>query len=211
MCATAVLRSYDCLRKPYYTRRKSNHNNNPNVSGSRRRKRSPTRFESNVHDRSRGVANNNQSDLRKSTTSTSVVAPAAATASGGKSNLVMGQVKILKRGDPMPDNCNYDYNKKAADPIPIPTPTPTTAFRKLGFVGSRDEDDLILCSTGRLGPEPEMVQKQIRASDFYAGSGPTVASPPPSSLPFPAFFSKKEKKIDEATNNLLRLLRLDLA
>ena len=77
-------------------------------------------------------------------------------------------------------------------------------------MGRCDEDDLILCSAGRLGPGPERVQKQIRTSDFYAGSGHIVASPPPSSLPFPAFFSKKEKKFDEATSDLLRLLRLDL-
>lgn len=111
----------------------------------------------------------------------------------------MGQVKILKRGDPLPDN-------RAAAPIP------KTPLKKLGFAGKSraDGDELILCSTGRLGPEPEKVLKQIRASDFYAGSGPIVASPPPSSLPFPAFFSKKEKKIDEATSDLLRLLRLDL-
>nr|XP_027068725.1 uncharacterized protein LOC113694072 [Coffea arabica] len=198
MCATAVLRSHDCLRKPYYTRRNTASHNNPNPSGSRRRKRSPTGFETNVHDGSRVV----NPGLRKAPTSTSVAA---------KNNLVMGQVKILKRGEPLPVNDDdKNNNNRTGSKKAISTPIPATASEKLGLVGRCDEDDLILCSTGRLGPEPEMVQKQIRTSDFYAGSGPIVASPPPSSLPFPAFFSKKEKKFDEATSDLLRLLRLDL-
>lgn len=141
-------------------------------------------------------------DLRK--------APTPLTSVAAKSNLVMGQVKILKRGEPLPVNDNNNNNYRNDNKKAFSAPIPVTTFKKSGLVGRRDEDDLILCSTGRLGPEPEMVQKQIRASDFYAGSGPIVASPPPSSLPLPAFFSKKEKKIDAATSDLLRLLRLDL-
>lgn len=91
-------------------------------------------------------------------------------------NLVMGQVKILKRGEVL-----------------------------------RPPTDLIMGSTERLGPEPETVQKQIRVSDLeklYAGSAVLLASPPPSSLPLPAFFSKKNR--DTASSDLRRLLRLDL-
>ncbi|KAA8522912.1 hypothetical protein F0562_009335 [Nyssa sinensis] len=81
--------------------------------------------------------------------------------------------------------------------------------------GFGDKDDLVLSSTDRLGPEPETVQKQIRVSDskvvdgLYAGSSAFLASPPPSSLPFPAFFAKG-KNNDMATSDLRRLLRLDL-
>ncbi|KAL3532230.1 hypothetical protein ACH5RR_005751 [Cinchona calisaya] len=181
MCATAVLRSQNCLRKPYLNSSPSNPNCD-NVSRSRRlRRRSHTFVNSNQN-------RNSNPDYRKSA------------AAANKNVLVMGQVKILKRGEQLPD---LIINKQQrAEGV-----SETATFDKLGFGG---KDDLILCSTGRLGPEPELVHKEIRASDFYAGSGPIVASPPPSSLPFPAFFSKKEKKIDEATSDLLRLLRLDL-
>lgn len=103
----------------------------------------------------------------------------------------MGQVKILKRGEEL---------------------TPAAA-KKNGLVFS--DEDLVLCSTDRLGPDPETVQKQIKVSDLkvvdgiYAGSAVFLASPPPSSVPFPAFFSKKEKN-DAATSDLRRLLGLDL-
>ncbi|KAK9269001.1 hypothetical protein L1049_000769 [Liquidambar formosana] len=102
-------------------------------------------------------------------------------------NLVMEQVTILKRGEGL-------------------KPAKTVRFE--------DEEDLVLCSTDRLGPDPETVQKQIRVSDYktvggvYAGSA-FFASPPPSSVPFPAFFAKKEKN-ETATSDLRRLLRLDI-
>lgn len=113
-------------------------------------------------------------------------------------DLVMGQVKILKRGEELKPRKDGQSGVVGND-------------RKVRFEG---EDDLVLCSTDRLGPEPETVQKQIRVSDFkvvdgvYAGSAFFV-SPPPSSLPFPAFFSKNGIN-DAATSCLRRLLRLDL-
>ncbi|KAL6965552.1 hypothetical protein U1Q18_036602 [Sarracenia purpurea var. burkii] len=108
-------------------------------------------------------------------------------------NLVMGQVKILKRGEEL-------------------KPPPLASRKNDPNV---DYEDLVVCSTDRLGPEPEMVQKQIRASDLkvvdglYAGLAASLASPPPSSLPFPSFFANKENH-DAATSDLRRLLRLDL-
>lgn len=203
MCATAVLRSQDCLSKHYGPRRKAANPNYNNTIAfrSRRRKRSPTGVENTGPDRSREV---NQDRKSPSPVSDGL---------SSKSNLVMGQVKILKRGEALPDLNNNIKPDPAPASAPAPTNTTTTAttFKKLGSGGHRNEDELILCSTGRLGPDPETVQMQIRASDFYAGSGPIVSSPPPSSLPLPAFFCKEKRKIDAATNDLLRLLRLDLS
>lgn len=68
----------------------------------------------------------------------------------------MGQVKILKRGEELKPKMFLN-----------------------GGVGDSESD---LCSTDRLGPDPEVVQKEIRVSDLYAG----VSSPSPSELPFPA-------------------------
>lgn len=101
-------------------------------------------------------------------------------------NLVMGQVKILKRGEKL------------------------LQTRK-DCVSDNEDLDLALGSTDRLGPDPETVQKQIRVLEFkvadgiYAGSN-FFASPPPSSVPVPGFLGKKN---GSATTNLRRLLRLD--
>lgn len=71
----------------------------------------------------------------------------------------MGQVKILKRGEDL---------------------------SPMMFSGAGD--DLDLYSTDRLGPDPEVLQKQIRVRvpDLYAGPTSLVSSPPPSYLPFPS-------------------------
>lgn len=180
MAAADVFRSQDCLRQhhPHRDTRGNAtffpkaHANVANSLRSRRRKRSPT-----------GLATNARVECRNKV-------PDRKDPAFSVKNIVMGQVKILKRGEPLPD-----MNKK--------------------LVGeakphARHDEEMILCSTGRLGPDPDLVQKQIRASDFYAGSGLIVASPHPSSLPFPALLAKKEKKSDAATMDLLRMLKLDL-
>lgn len=78
--------------------------------------------------------------------------------------LEMGQVKILKRGEEL----------KA----------------KLLFGGENNDLGLKLCSTDRLGPDPDVVKKEIEVPDLYAGST-SMLSPPPSSLPFPAFLARR--------------------
>ncbi|GMI70356.1 hypothetical protein like AT3G21570 [Hibiscus trionum] len=82
--------------------------------------------------------------------------------------------------------------------------------------GGRREEGLVVTGTDRLGPDQEMVPKQIKIvdikgkSDMYAGSAFFV-SPAPSSLPLPSFSKKKEVAVDDsATRDLRRLLRLDL-
>ncbi|KAH0992833.1 hypothetical protein GBA52_004316 [Prunus armeniaca] len=81
---------------------------------------------------------------------------------------------------------------------------------------------LVVTGTERLGPDPEMVPKQVRIvdlkppvegkTDMYAGSAFAV-SPEPSELPLPSFSKKKQvSKVvdgDSATRDLRRLLRLD--
>ncbi|KAI5355179.1 hypothetical protein L3X38_008074 [Prunus dulcis] len=115
-------------------------------------------------------------------------------------NVVMGQVKILKRGEEIP---------KAA---PIQPPPKQNLHPQVPDLGS----------TSRMGPDPKMVPippKQTKfpepnwASGFYAGSSSCIAGPPPSSLPLPSFFAKKSapSSTDEAASVLLKLLRLNLS
>ncbi|XP_020205848.1 uncharacterized protein LOC109791009 [Cajanus cajan] len=173
---TAILRSHDCLQGRFLpneafaiatSRVASRRTSNPNhtlagsASQTRRRRRSP------VADR----------DRRRSPPK----APSPAT-------LVMGQVKILKRGEKLSlhnNNNNNSINGKT----------------EVGL-------DLLLGSTDRLGPDPLTVQKQIRVSDsangVYAGSA-FVSSPHPSSVPVPGFLGRN----GAATSDLRRLLRLD--
>ncbi|KAF8387961.1 hypothetical protein HHK36_026627 [Tetracentron sinense] len=106
-------------------------------------------------------------------------------------DFVLGQVTILKRGE------SLDAKKK------------NESLEKNG-------EDLIVCSTERLGPDPEMVPKFLSPvagrSEVYAGSA-FFLSPSPSSLPLPSFSKKKEGVMtiidDSATKDLRRLLRLD--
>lgn len=100
----------------------------------------------------------------------------SATAKSPPKTLALGQVKILKRGEPLSP----------------PSLSPAT--------------DLGLCSTDRLGPEPKTMKEQI---GVYAGAAIFVASPPPSSLPVPAFCSMKEKNA-AATCDIRRLLGLKM-
>lgn len=203
---TAILRSQDCLRGRFHhqaltltlsprsgSRRSPNISNpnpnsnptygtNANFSQSRRRKRSPVGVQSNHQDRGRD---------RYGDRSHAMVAKVP-----GK-NLVMGQVKLLRRGEPLNPAMNDNRVVGVVDRKPR--------------AKSVEDSDLVLGSTDRLGPDPETVQKQIKVAEFkvmdaiYAGSG-AYASPPPSSVPLPAFLGKN----GAATSDLRRLLRLDV-
>uniref|UniRef100_A0A2P2NHT7 Uncharacterized protein n=1 Tax=Rhizophora mucronata TaxID=61149 RepID=A0A2P2NHT7_RHIMU len=137
---------------------------NPNVIPSRRRKRSPGRPQSSPKDlnsRNRSVTRS-----RPQSQSMGVKSPVK--------NLVMGQVKILKRGEPL-GVLDENRNLRAK---------------------SEEDLDLILGCTDRLGPGPETVHKQLRGreingpvDDVYAGTA-FVASPQPTSLPVPGFLGK---------------------
>ncbi|PHU09287.1 hypothetical protein BC332_21147 [Capsicum chinense] len=109
-------------------------------------------------------------------------------------HLVMGEVKILKRGEVLTNKVSLNIVKEDNN-----------------FVSGEVVGDLLLSTTDRLGLEPDMVPKHITIADLYAGSA-FVSSPPPSSLPVPAFFKKKSEGDNlEATSDLRRLLRLDLS
>ncbi|KAL6970340.1 hypothetical protein U1Q18_030038 [Sarracenia purpurea var. burkii] len=127
-----------------------------------------------------------------------------------QNRLVMGQVTILRRGESLDSKMNggdHSYHR------PVKAAT----------------DDLVVCGTDRLGPEPEIVPSQIRIrdlksvlspvkssgvrSDEYAGAAYSM-SPSPRALPLPSFFNKKqvsnsEVVDDSATRHLRQLLRLE--
>lgn len=79
----------------------------------------------------------------------------------------------------------------------------------------KEGEDLVIIGTQRLGPDPNMVPKQIRIVDFktgcdvYAGSA-FAMSPSPSALPIPSFQRKFAPVAvdDSATRDLRRLLRI---
>ena len=206
----AVLSPQDCLvndyrfsKQPLISPVKDSRNPNPNFNNhhrsnrvqQQRAKRSPPRSH-----------RSNQPTAR------------ATHKSPSKNNLVMGQVKILKRGEeltttaaPKPVPAEPEKKKKA--------PAPALAVAAAAAVVKKRVDP-DLGSTERLGPEPASVPIQIRltesknlaAANFYAGSA-FITSPPPSSLPLPAFFTKKSVvavKNDDATTDLRRILKLDM-
>ncbi|KAE8658236.1 hypothetical protein F3Y22_tig00116973pilonHSYRG00020 [Hibiscus syriacus] len=173
----AVLKPEDCLKLPNPMKHHKNHFPNPNRRNrahSNRRNRSPT---------------------------ISPTPPSADPKVRAK-NLVMGQVKILKRGEEL---------KK-------PSTRKSVRFEK-------ENVDVDLGSTNLLGPDPWSIPTQTRLTEsnnrnnnkvnpvtFYAGSA-FITSPPPSSVPKPAFFTKKIEvsvKNSDATSDLRRMLRLDL-
>ncbi|KAH7546236.1 hypothetical protein FEM48_Zijuj01G0179000 [Ziziphus jujuba var. spinosa] len=208
---TAILRSQDCLqsrfqhetlilshsvrsrRKPSYSYPTStgDASKGGDVSQSRRRKRSPVGSQSSPPQQQLDRERNRFADR-------SMVARVPA------KNLVMGQVKILKRGETLSVSPVKNNNRGGGL---------SGENNRKPRAKSEEDLDLVLGSTDRLGPDPEMVQKQIRVAEFkvvdgvYAGSAAFYSSPPPSSVPLPAFLGKN----GAATSDLRRILGLDLA
>lgn len=113
-----------------------------------------------------------------------------------RNNLVMEKVTILRRGE------SIGLRIRSSDSLKM----------------EADGVDLVVTGTDRLGPDPEMVPRQIQIVDIRSGGKPDMyagsafaVSPAPSSLPFPSFSTKKQALVhDSATRDLRRLLRLDL-
>ncbi|KAM7459546.1 hypothetical protein LguiA_036540 [Lonicera macranthoides] len=190
-------------RHNYYSTMKTHRNQNPNFQKPIRRKRSPT-----------STAGNHSNT------------PAAVSNSSAKS-LAMGQVKILKRGEPLTDAKERpsegeveligDMSLESSTEVKSPRDRasngertkPKPKVEKVGdllkptveFIG-----DLALSTTDRFGPDPNLLPKKINIAELYAGSG-FFDSPPPSSLPLPAFFTKKCKA--DPTADLRRILGLN--
>ncbi|KAH8482816.1 hypothetical protein Peur_067756 [Populus x canadensis] len=177
-----VVNPQDCLKNPLqsqpqrmrFTRNPNLNNPRPNRAPPNRRKRSPN----------------------------SSPPPRAAVPKNNNSNLVMGQVKILKRGK----EDLIEPGKKDETP------------RGSHNTEAVKSEDLGFFSTNRLGPEAVMAPTQVRLTEstdivngFYAGSA-FITSPPPSSLPLPGFFTKKTNNpvAVDASSEIMKLLGLSL-
>uniref|UniRef100_A0A6N2KS78 Uncharacterized protein n=1 Tax=Salix viminalis TaxID=40686 RepID=A0A6N2KS78_SALVM len=172
-----VANPQDCLKNPLqsplqrmrYTRNPNPNNPRPNRAQPNRRKRSPN----------------------------TSPPPRAAFPKNSNSNLVMGHVKILKRGEEdLVKPQKKDWTPKGSQN------TEAVKNEDLGFV-----------SNNRLGPDAVLFPTQVRLTEsrdlvngFYAGSA-FVTSPPPSSLPLPGFFTKKTNNppVVDASSELLLL------
>ncbi|CAK9183850.1 unnamed protein product [Ilex paraguariensis] len=136
-----------------------------------------------------------------------------------KNALVMGQVKILKRGEVLEELTTKAATRPTKDEEDLKTKTLNDSRAKAATMPMTDEeglkskkiDDFVLSSTDRLGPEPDILMKQFRITNSYAGSA-FVNSPPPSSLPVPAFFRKRSVSTENsgATSDLRQILGLDV-
>ncbi|KAK0571807.1 hypothetical protein LWI29_021881 [Acer saccharum] len=212
----AVLNPQDCLSKnsrfskqPLISPMKDPRNSHPNFNNNNR----SNRFQQ--------LPNRTKRSPPRSHRNSPPSRPAAPKAPA-KTNLVMGQVKILKRGEDLSLTTAAQKpvlaEQKPVSAVHKPVSAEPEKKKKVGaVVQKREYPDL--GSTDRLGPEPGSVPIQIRLSEsknralnFYAGSA-FVTSPPPSSLPLPAFFTKKSVvtlKTDDATSDLRRILKLDM-
>ncbi|GAB2232638.1 hypothetical protein Droror1_Dr00011680 [Drosera rotundifolia] len=85
--------------------------------------------------------------------------------------LLMGQVRILKRGEQL----NH-----------VTPPTTTAEMMMKGKEEEESEFDCC-CVTEWIGPEPELVEREVRVpeKDWYAGAVGLVEAPAPSEVPLP--------------------------
>ena len=210
--ATEVLRPQDCLferiRVPqhafsrrriygnycnYYYNNNNNNYNNVHASSGSRSGRKPVTRPERVDQRKRGVVLSHPEPSVSKRSGSSDDLRVAKS-----SGMVMEKVTILRRGESLDSMVKSEALKKGGE-------------------------DLVVCGTERLGPDPQLVPRQIRIvdmkpglspvavkSDVYAGSAFAV-SPSPSALPLPSFSKKQALAVvdDTATRDLRRLLRLE--
>lgn len=140
---------------------------------------------------------------RRRSPAKSVAASSPPTPAPPAKGLVAGRVRILKRGEEI-----------ASPPPALESKVETEAARtEEGAGGASPARELAQARTQKAEPcrvsaggGPDRV-----LAGFYAGSA-FITSPPPSSVPMPAFFAKKTGGLEgfvDATSDLRRLLRLD--
>uniref|UniRef100_A0A0D3FBM3 Uncharacterized protein n=1 Tax=Oryza barthii TaxID=65489 RepID=A0A0D3FBM3_9ORYZ len=121
-----------------------------------------------------------------------------------KQRLVMGEIRILKRGE--------------EPPVPSPSPAPVAAQAAAVDQGAPRVPAVAQAApTDQKAPRPARSKQQqhtaavptkiksVADAPVYAGPAFSSASPEPSSLPFPAFIRRAEA---EATRGLRCLLRI---
>ncbi|KAL2531148.1 Uncharacterized protein Adt_04499 [Abeliophyllum distichum] len=95
-------------------------------------------------------------------------------------NMILGKVKILKRGEALTDGTKSLVLKKEENSE---------------IVAAAAKDLVVPTSAGLLGPLPKMLSKQMETYDFYSGSA-YFTSPSPNSLPLPSFCKKKSLDVN---------------
>ncbi|KAE8663429.1 Detected protein of unknown function [Hibiscus syriacus] len=109
-------------------------------------------------------------------------------------------------------------NRRNRSPTTSPPPSADTKFQAKNFVMGQvkilkhDESKKTVAPETRLTESDNSNNNKVNPVTFYAGSA-FITSPPPSSVPMPAFFAKKIEvsvKNSEATSDLRRMLRLEL-
>ncbi|GMG98962.1 hypothetical protein Nepgr_000802 [Nepenthes gracilis] len=136
---------------------------------------------------------------------------------------VMGQVRILKRGEELADTTpttSFEDGKSGPEESVVvkrgedlDQRTPATSFETRRPTSEDSAVESVLYATSRLGPDPGLLPKLSERSPvvdvFHVGTA-FITSPPPSSLPFPAVITKRSSglKADEAASELRRMLRL---
>lgn len=178
----AVLNPQDCLKDPFSHMKQ---HRNPSACPNRQKKtvsNNRTRRSPPRSQSSRSSSPPVAPPLPPPRAAVSAIVPKGTLKKSLSNTVAVSQVRILKRGEEIP--------KETSDLV--------VEMSDLG-------------STRRIGPDPGLIPGQIRLSGrksksapFYAGPV-TMTSPPPSDVPLPAFFTKK------ATNDLIRILRLDIA
>lgn len=137
---------------------------------------------------------------------------------------VMGEVKLLRRGEePMGTASNSapadrldESDQSRSKPHPAVAPTGNRFVESDRVVGPAPEPvtqpNRATTEFGRveITKQKEITEPVSQLVDFYAG-GAFITSPPPSSLPVPAFCGRKTDSLRfvNATNDLRKLLRLE--
>ncbi|MQL73803.1 hypothetical protein Taro_006152 [Colocasia esculenta] len=139
---------------------------------------------------------------------------------GSSGGLEMGQVTILRRGESLDAKASGTIRGKARKE------ERRRGAGGAGVLSSVASGDLIVFGTGRIGPDPVAMPKQIRVAEAktgakaygraekYAGSAFST-SPSPRALPLPRFSCRRAAEcgggaVDlSATRDLRRLLQLD--